>query len=291
MGGANTFAYAMANPVANTDPWGLFLFAFDGTGNDQGNRATFTNVTHLQNYYAQGYSVDDFFYQPGVGTDGDIWDDVLGGGAGFGSRERVDKALTRIGTLLENDSWDRVIDIVGFSRGAAAAREFANDVFERIDSDGWGGLVTDCNPINIRFMGLFDTVGSMGFAGNSTDLGYDFSIDSRIGHVAQAVALNEHRFLFPLSSVSPVAGASITSGNLVERGFIGAHSDVGGGYADSDLSDVALQWMYQQAVGARVNLGSLSAEHHAVTNPIIHDERRADGFMGAICSGQQNRTH
>ncbi|MBU0537088.1 MAG: DUF2235 domain-containing protein, partial [Gammaproteobacteria bacterium] len=73
-------------------------------------------------------------------------------------------------------------------------------------------------------MGLFDTVGSMGFAGNSTDLGYDFSIDSRIGHVAQAVALNEHRFLFPLSSVSPVAGASITSGNLVERGFIGAHS-------------------------------------------------------------------
>ncbi|WP_339674660.1 DUF2235 domain-containing protein [uncultured Zhongshania sp.] len=282
MGGANTFAYAMANPVANTDPWGLFLFAFDGTGNDQGNRATFTNVTHLQNYYAQGYSVDDFFYQPGVGTDGDIWDDVLGGGAGLGSRERVDKALTRIGTLLENDSWDRVIDIVGFSRGAAAAREFSNEVFERIDSDGWGGLVTDCNPINIRFMGLFDTVGSMGLAGNGTDIGYDFSIDSRIGHVAQAVALNEHRFLFPLSSVSPVAGASITSGNVVERGFIGAHSDVGGGYADSDLSDVALQWMYQQAVNAGVSLGPLSAEHQAVTGPVIHDERRADGFMGAI---------
>tara|TARA_B100001996_G_C18294596_1_gene452174 strand:+ start:279 stop:539 length:261 start_codon:yes stop_codon:yes gene_type:complete len=40
--------------------------------------------------------------------------------------------------------------------------------------------------------------------------------------------------------------------------------------------------MYQQAVGAGVNLGSLSAEHQAVGNPIIHDERRGDGFMGAI---------
>ncbi|MBQ0758888.1 MAG: RHS repeat-associated protein [Zhongshania sp.] len=282
MGGANTFAYAMANPVANTDPWGLFLFAFDGTGNDQSNPATFTNVTHLANYYSRGYSRNDLFYQRGVGTDGTVWDDVLGGGAGLGSRQRINDALDQIGILVENGSWDRVIDIVGFSRGAAAAREFANDVFERIDSDGWGGLVTECSPINIRFMGLFDTVGSMGLAGNSADLGYDFSIDSRIGHVAQAVALNEHRFLFPLSSVSPVAGASITSGSVVERGFIGAHADVGGGYADSDLSDVALQWMYQQAVGAGVNLGALSAEHQAVTNPIIHDERRADGFMGAI---------
>lgn len=63
------------------------------------------------------------------------------------------------------------------------------------------------------------------------------------------------------------------------------HSGVGGGYADSDLSDVALQWMYRQAVSAGVNLGPLSAERQGVTNPIIHDERRGDGFMGAIHPG------
>jgi hypothetical protein len=76
----------------------------------------------------------------------------------------------------------------------------------------------------------------------------------------------------------------------VDQGFIGAHSDVGGGYADSDLSDVAFQWMYQQAVNAGVNLGALSAEHQAVSNPIIHDERRADGFMGAIHSNDGDRS-
>ena len=53
------------------------------------------------------------------------------------------------------------IDIVGFSRGAAEAREFANrimanyqDGYYRYTADG----VTHCQKVNLRFMGLFDTV-------------------------------------------------------------------------------------------------------------------------------------
>jgi hypothetical protein len=189
--------------------------------------------------------------------------------------------------LLRNDLWDRTLDIVGFSRGAAAAREFANEVFKRIDGGNWSEVVSLCNPLNIRFMGLFDTVGSMGVPGNGDDIGYDLTIDDRIGKVAHAVALNEHRWLFPLASVSPVAGASVTNGRVVEQGFIGAHSNIGGGYADSDLADIALQWMYRQAVEAGVPLAPLDGEHKEVTSPIIHDERR--GELDAIIPDDGDR--
>ncbi len=54
-------------------------------------------------------------------------------------------------------------------------------------------------------------------------------------------------------------------------GFIGAHSDIGGGYAEGDLSDVALSWMYQQAKFAGVSLKALPSEYTSVKNPIWHD--------------------
>ncbi|WP_422491715.1 phospholipase effector Tle1 domain-containing protein, partial [Endozoicomonas sp. ALE010] len=91
--------------------------------------------------------------------------------------------------------------------------------------------------------------------------------------VAHAVALNEHRALFPLTSVSPVEGASLTSGQIVEQGFIGDHSDIGGGWKEGDLSDIPLQWMVQQAESAGVSMGDLDDEYKTVENPLIHDKR------------------
>ena len=32
----------------------------------------------------------------------------------------------------------------------------------------------------------------------------------------------------------------------IERGFIGAHADIGGGFADNERSKVALAWMIEQ---------------------------------------------
>lgn len=63
------------------------------------------------------------------------------------------------------------IDIVGFSRGAAQAREFANRLADAVvEHDGKQMIqysaidpkirrdVIRCQPVNLRFIGLFDTV-------------------------------------------------------------------------------------------------------------------------------------
>jgi hypothetical protein len=52
-------------------------------------------------------------------------------------------------------SGDRVIDVVGFSRGAAAALHFSNEVWEKI------GKKPPDAP-RIRFVGFFDTVAQPG---------------------------------------------------------------------------------------------------------------------------------
>jgi hypothetical protein len=205
------------------------------------------------------------------------------------------------------------VDIVGFSRGAAQARDFANRLAEAVvEHEGKQMIqysavdpksrrdVIRCQPVNLRFIGLFDTV-------LSTDLPfstyYRLSIPSDFSYVAHAVALNEYRSQpigwdvggypfnaafwndtrrnldedlhqggFPLESIG---ASSQTPGQIrIERGFIGAHADIGGGYAagENQLSFVALDWMVKQAQLAQVKMSIGDLVPIPTTNPIIHDQ-------------------
>jgi hypothetical protein len=91
---------------------------------------------------------------------------------------------------------------------------------------------------------------------------WQLAIPDDFQHVYQAVALNEHRYLFPLESI----------GKGVQRGFIGSHADIGGSYGTGDLSDVALNWIYQQAKSSGVKMlnwgqGQTDIEWARVTKP------------------------
>jgi hypothetical protein len=135
--------------------------------------------------------------------------------------------------------------------------------------------------VNFRFLGLYDTV-------LSTDLGsgedYDLGIPAQFSYVAQAVALNEYRGqgfslfrpagsvgAFPLESI--IGGAVPTGQTRIERGFLGSHSDIGGGFAQSDLSRVALNWMVAQATSAGVQMDA--APSTIIANPVLHDKSNA----------------
>ncbi|MEW8551514.1 MAG: DUF2235 domain-containing protein [Candidatus Thiodiazotropha endolucinida] len=258
------------------------MFAFDGIWIDRDSTdprmAITSNVELFRQYYEQANGLGSSEYIPGVGTDGNI-DSIFGGGFAVGARDRIEQAVELLQAHLM-DLDDRMIDIVGFSRGAAMAREFANIILE-MQANGEFDDPTYGQPFTIRFMGLFDSVSTNmvdGSATNSCGFLYDFTISDRIGHVAQAYALNEHRPLFPLDSIGHYGGGGL-SANRVEQGFLGAHSDLGGGYnrndqgvaQNGDLSDISLQWMVNQAESAGIEMGELSLEHRTISNPTLHD--------------------
>lgn len=272
--GNSAFGYAGQRFRSHADPLGLLLFAFDGTRNAP---ATRTNVWLMSQLYQDGST----FYIPGPGQPGKTDYDAL---AASSAHAIIDRQWTRLlQTLHARQSTHdyTAIDLVGFSRGAALARHFANRIAEHTQQgrfqayDPALGQISLC--VDLRFMGLFDSVAQMGLNG-ARNAEFDFSISPAWQWVAHAVALHEQRTLFPLTGLrSP----GEVGANLVEAGFLGAHGDIGGGYLDTstriaqqgDLSDVALNWMLWQARASGLMLAATPWAHRQVEDPTLHDER------------------
>lgn len=261
--GLNPFAYVDGNPLVATDPLGLILFAFDGTGNG----ATGQNgedVSNVRKFFEQ-YEDPHKWYMAGVGRD-DADSGIEGSALDFidagSARARIDWMLGTLDGFL-GDAWigkSVPVDVIGFSRGAAMARDFVNRVATLVDDRHyWArGICVD-----LRFLGLWDTVAQFGLLGASNER-WQLGIPSAVRATFHAVALNEHRALFPLESA--LGGNAF----VVERGFIGDHSDVGGGNAEGDLSDISLVWMTQMARSMGVPVSELQLADRYVTDPRIH---------------------
>lgn len=196
------------------------------------------------------------------------------------------------------------ISTFGFSRGSTQARAFANwlDSLCRLDAmiRGEGSLSLGGFPVSFDFMGIFDTVASVGLAATMSDFWMFKEAD---GHGAWAdaedslrvpasmkrclhlVAGHELRRSFPLDSVS--VGFTVPDGSE-EIVFPGVHSDVGGGYMPKEhgkgtdangtdmLSRLPLLFMYKQARLAGVPLklelaADVVKERFAVSAQTIKD--------------------
>lgn len=189
-------------------------------------------------------------YVTGIGTTSGKPDTLFPGQA-FGRGEtgvlaKVDEGLALLEKALvsfkdenpESALARLELDIFGFSRGAAAARHFANQVLLR-EQGPLGELrhagKLDLAPgfdwrdaVVINFIGLFDTVAALGGWDDWGDPSDDVNggIDLHLApdaarQVVHLVARDEYRRNFALNQVSPPHR---------EIALPGAHSNLGGGY-------------------------------------------------------------
>ncbi|WP_322060974.1 DUF2235 domain-containing protein [Paraburkholderia sp. J63] len=148
------------------------------------------------------------------------------------------------------------VAVFGFSRGAAEARAFVNWFSELVRQDD-GGYELAGLPIRIYFVGLFDTVASVGIPnvmpGINGHLAWadgSMEIPATVEQCVHYVALHEQRASFPLE----------TAKSVKQKLYPGMHSDVGGGYLPTEqgklaqCSQIPLNDMHFEAIRAGVPL-------------------------------------
>lgn len=192
---------------------------------------------------------------------------IVGGLTGEGLNKNIKQAYKY---LVQHYKPGDEIYLQGFSRGAYTVRSLAgmirkvgilksgaNVTDEEIDrafelyrdgqhpdQNGPTGFRSNNSHGNgkIKFLGVYDTVGSLGIPDDIINDSYKYAFhDTKLGKHIQtarhALAIDEHREDFLPTLWDPGHPDS------EQRWFIGAHSDVGGGYEDCRLADIARAWM------------------------------------------------
>lgn len=248
------------------------VLCLDGTSDQYA--AVNTNVVKLYAMLDRARNDQLSYYQPGIGTfpPPGVW--------GRFKRWFVTRLDLAIAWLLPEHVTDAYrflmryyqegdsIFIFGFSRGAYTARAvaamlykvglltqgneelipFAWDIFKREHDPALyrGFQKTFCRPVRVHFLGLWDTVSSVGWAWDPQHLQFTAN-NPGVDIVRHAVSLDERRAYF----VQNLWGTQPPT-DIDQVWFPGVHCDVGGGYPEnqSGLSATTLEWMADKAEAA-----------------------------------------
>ncbi|MGD2020988.1 MAG: DUF2235 domain-containing protein [Thiohalocapsa sp.] len=241
----------------------MAVYAFDGTTNqyhgplspDNTNVVRFLECCDSANTgpAAIGVLSEDEEYVAGVGTRLGHIGKVIGGFSGMGGRERVRELKARL-----EENWkagDQVVDVIGYSRGAALALHFCNALADGIEIGG--ETVTP----KVRFLGLWDTVPSFGLPGvlidafNALNIGWKLRVPANVRYCGHVMALDEDRQAFQV--YRPLV-KDPRSAKVEEIWMRGTHADIGG--AQPGLSSIALLWMLERAEACGVAVLSAAME-------------------------------
>lgn len=255
------------------------IICFDGTWNtpDEDVDQDGDTNTNVRKFYESVADNDDGqarqvkWYDEGVGTK---WYSRLPGGAlGVGLSRNIQQGYRFV---VENYEEGDELFIVGFSRGAYTARSLvglirnagllrrehikqikaAYQLYRTRDTgaDSETALYFRgqySREIRITFLAVWDTVGALGVPLQSFEWFnrqqyefHDCELSSIVENAFHAIAVDEHR-----ENYSPTLWVPKAKPNQVleQVWFIGAHSDVGGGYPERELADIALAWVQEKA--------------------------------------------
>lgn len=183
-------------------------------------------------------------YIEGIGTQAGQPDSALSMGTGLGASgvlgcvQTFPAAFAKQYVLFQRNNPEIIVeaiefDLFGFSRGAAAARHFANEVLKVSGGIAAMGLAKCFSwqraKVKLNFIGLFDTVTAVAdprrgdftptdIANPGVNLYLPAGCAAKVVHL---VAHDEYRRNFALTSVAP---------QHQEIALPGAHADLGGGY-------------------------------------------------------------
>lgn len=259
------------------------------------------------------------YYRRGVGTDGWLYR-FIDGATGRGLSRNVQEAYRFIGnnydwarhsTDPDNPDRDRLY-LFGFSRGAYTVRSLAGligtiglmgktELGDLMDGYAYYRLdprrpeLRAAHPFHTRAtnnprpvvdcVGVWDTVGALGVPGgvfNFLNRRFSFhntEIGHAVRHAYQALAIDEHRESFAPAVWQQPPG---WSGEMEQAWFAGAHCNVGGGYPDHALSDIALAWMAERAVRCGLDLDRdyLARIGFPTTHAAWHAAAMGDEYKG-----------
>ena len=281
----------------------------DGTWNN----AALTQQTNVHKLYLAAHAVSEpsildddgipvappnarqvVHYLNGVGTGGYL-DTCVGGATGFGTSEKIKEAYLFI--AMNYQRGDNVY-LFGFSRGAFAARSLAAFVavvgWTLKDKPSWNkvdaayvmyvqaggraridqalmddleisrGQLVESRPIPIRLIGVWDTV-KMTVHPDSPKL------PNHITNARHALALHDLR---PEFEPTLWEDWDQNKQSLEQVWFPGAHSNVGGGYANTDLSDAALLWMACESNNLGLDLHLTKLQVLKTLPGAVYEEKR-----------------
>lgn len=266
--------YANSDEVDANDYSNIALLqsCFQGMSSAESDSLKSKNDVHIYNIYSEG-----------PGTTGS--NPLIGSGYGIGE-SGVISLLSKVAAEIEGkligdlSNVELHFCVFGFSRGAAIARMFSTMVLEEELPSGIDSWLTTseykkkiksfketlkkipAKSIHVDFIGLFDTVSSIGTGTNDVD-DYGLYLNDNVKAALQLCASDEFREHFALTDL----GQAVEKPNIAEFFIPGCHTDVGGTYK-SAIRLMEIQYRYLMKIRTKEGTESKMVPYKMfVSNP------------------------